>query len=239
MIIQARGRVLAARSASSFKAGMGLLLMLWLPAALAQAEADWQLRQEDLATETRVWLQPRPQGLPAFRASTVLASRLSALAALLLDHKRSADWVYRTREAVLLSSDGPTRGVTLVVTAMPFPLSERESVVAWTLSQDPHTLVVTLSGQAAAPAPPPHPERVRMTAIESRWTFAPRADGRVDVQFEGQGEPGGNLALPLLRDFAAAAVWEGPWRTVLALREMVGKPEYAQAQLPFIREPAK
>jgi hypothetical protein len=177
--------------------------------------------------------------VPAFRATTVVDARLSSLTAVLLDTARAPEWVYRLREAVLLRAEGPTRGVTLVVTSLPFPLKDRESVVAWEVTQDPHSLVVTVACRAAADAPPVHPDRVRMAVFESRWVFAPRPDGRVDVLLEGMGQPGGNLALPLLRHFASAAVWEGPWNTILALHQIVRQPPFAQAELPFIREPAR
>lgn len=200
--------------------------------------AGWQLRQEDPQTGTRVWIRERPEGLPEFRAATTIPARLSSLAAVLLDPTRTQDWVFRAREAVLLSSDGPTRGVTLVVTAMPLPLSDRESIVEWEMTQDPQSLAVTMAGRSVPDRLPPHPDRVRMPNFESRWQLSPRPDGRVDVLFEGFADPGGNLALPLLRHVVAAAVWEAPWNTVRALREIVQRPPFPQAELPFIREPA-
>jgi hypothetical protein len=229
---------------------LGLGLLSWCVAlvvavvapvapAMAQPASAWQLKQEDPQTPTRVWLRERAGGFPAFRATTVIDARLSSLAAVLLDNSRTPDWVYRAREAVLLSADGPTRGVTLVVTAMPFPLSDRESIVAWEITQDPPTLAVTVSGHSAPEALPPHPDRVRMPTFESRWVFSPRPDGRVDVLFEGVGDPGGVLSAPLLRQFVSAAVWEGPWHTIRALHEIVRTPPFAQAVLPFIREPGR
>ncbi len=221
-------------------AALGLALLLIGPGvALAQSDEDWQLRQEDLQTQTRVWLRPRPDGVPAFRATTVIPARLSSLAAVLLDDTRTPEWVYRARQAVPLSRDGPTRGVTLVITRMPFPLADRESIVAWEMTQDARTHVVTLAGRSAPQALPPHPERVRMPQFESQWMLAPRPDGQVDVSFSGVGDPGGNLSGPVLRQFVASAVWEAPWFTVHRLREMVRKPEFVQAQLPFIREPGR
>lgn len=214
-------------------------LLLVAGAAVRAAGADgWQLRQEDPATETRVFTRERPEGLPEFRAETTIPARLASLAAVLLDPTRTQDWVFRAREAMLLSSDGPTRGVTLVVTTMPLPLRDRESIVEWAMTQDPQTLVVTMAGHSVADRLPPHPERVRMPSFESRWQLSPRPDGRVDVLFEGYADPGGNLALPWLRSFVAAAVWEAPWHTVRALREIVQRPPFPQAELPFLREPA-
>jgi hypothetical protein len=217
---------------------VAVVLALAAP-ALAQDDAGWQLKQEDPEVPTRVWLRDRPGGVPAFRATTVIDARLSSLAAVLLDGTRTQDWVYRARQSIRLRSDGPTRGTTLVVSSMPFPLSDRESVVEWEMTQDPATLTVTMAGHSTTDAPPPHPERVRMPTFESRWVFAPRPDGRVDVLFEGVGDPGGNLALPVIRAFVAAAIWQGPWSTIRALHEIVRQPPYPQAELPFIREPAR
>lgn len=224
-----------------------LRVALWCVAALlaapgaapAQEASTWRLKVEDAATSTRLWLQERPGGVLAFRATTVIDARLSSLAAVLLDNTRTPEWVYRAREAVLLRSDGPTRGVTQVITAMPFPLSDRESVVAWELTQDPQTLAVAVSGHSIPDVLPPHPDRVRMPLIESRWLFSPRPDGQVDVLFEGRGDPGGKLSLPLLRHFVNNAVWEGPWYTIRGLREIVRKAPFPQATLPFIHEPAR
>lgn len=215
------------------------VLLGLVPPAAAQDDSGWQLRQEDEASATRVWLRDRPDGVPAFRATTVIDARLSSLAAVLLDGTRTQDWVYRAKQSVPLRRDGPTRGTTLVISSMPFPLRDRESVVEWEMTQDPATLVVTMAGKSTDDAPPPDPDRVRMPTFESRWVFAPRADGRVDVRFEGVGDPGGNLGLPIIRAFVAAAIWEGPWYTIRALHEIVRQPPFPQATLPFIREPAR
>lgn len=224
-----------------------LLLAAALPwaAALAQSESPWLLRHTDPDTGTQVWLRERGDQVPAFRASTRVTARLSSLAALLLDSERMPEWVYRTRSVLRLQQDGAQQGVSLVVTAMPWPLDDRESVVAWRLRQSASTQVITLSGRGVEPAgqpwlPEPAPDRVRMPSFASQWVFAPVAGsaGQVDVVFEGHGDPGGSLASPLLRGFVAAAIWEAPLQTVNALRRMVQRPEFRDAVLPFIAEPA-
>lgn len=213
-------------------------------AAQAQPETPWQLRHTDPDTGTQVWLRDRGDQVPAFRASTRVQARLSSLAALLLDSERLPEWVYRTRSVQRLQQDDPQQGVSLVVTAMPWPLDDRESVVAWRLQQAASTRIVTLRGRGVEPAgqpwlPEPAPDRVRMPSFASQWVFAPVAGsaGQVDVVFEGHGDPGGSLASPLLRGFVAAAIWEAPLQTINALRRMLQRPEYRDAVLPFIAEP--
>lgn len=212
--------------------------LLWAGACVA-ADTDtqgWQLRYQDEASETAVYQRERADGLPAFRAVTIMNARLSALVAVVLDSARMPEWVYRTRLAEVLVRDGPTKGVSRVVSAMPWPLSDREAIVAWQLTQDAQTGAVLLAGHGTT-APPPPPELVRMPSFESRWRFAPRSDGAVEVTFEGHADLGGNMAFAPLRAFAAAAVWQAPLETINGLRQMVQRPQYRAAELPYIREP--
>jgi len=126
-----------------------------------------------------------------------------------------------------------------VITSMPWPLLDRESIVAWQLQQDPRTLAVTLMGTSMPDKLPPNPMRVRMPRFESRWELTPQPGGFIDIVFEGHGNPGGSLTFPLLRDFVNQAMWQGPWSTINALRDMVQRPEYRDTSLPFVLEPAR
>jgi START domain len=222
------GRILAA-----------LCLLPWC--ALAGAADDeatgWVLRHRDDAQDTRVYLLDRGDALPAFRVLTQVSVRLSALTAVLLDREHMPEWVYRTRRVQAIGASQPTEGVSQVITAMPWPLRDREAVVAWKLEQDPHTGAVTIDGHSAPDSLPPSDAWVRMPTFESRWRFTPRPDGTVEVLFEGLGDPGGNLNAPLLRQFMREAVWQAPLQTVLALRQRVGRAPYRDAVLPFITEP--
>lgn len=218
---------------------IGLLVVLVQASAHGgDAEDGWVERARDADTGTVVWTRDRGRAAPQFRAVASIRSSLSALAAVLLEPAEMPRWVYRTRQARALAGSMPTEGVAFVVTAMPGLLSDRESVVAWRLWQEPSGRV-TMQGQAVAvpQAPAPDPSRVRMTDFESRWTLQPRGDGLVEVTFEGHADLGGNLDLPLLRDFVHQAVWRAPLHTIEGLRRMVGEPRFRDARLPFIREP--
>lgn len=215
---------------------LGAVLAL-LP-ALGRA-AEWQLRQQDDATGTRVYLRDRGGGeAPEFRAETRVKARLTALVALLLDTERMPAWVFRARRAAVLVGNEPTSGLSQVIFGMPWPLRDREAIVAWRVEQDPASGAVTIRGTSASERWPVDAAWVRMPNFESHWRFAPRGNGEVDVEFAGYGEPGGSLALPVLRSFAYAAVWEAPLATVIALRGQVQLPAYRDAVLPFVREPA-
>lgn len=203
----------------------------------AAQDTPWRLHLTDESTGTQIFLRERGPELPAFRATARIHARLASLVAVLLDTDAMPEWVYRTRRVVRIEATSPTQGVSQVITAMPWPLLDREAIVSWQLTQDPATCAVRIEGRSAPERLPPAPEYVRMPSFASRWTFTPAGQGDVAVGFEGHGDPGGNLAVPLLRGFLEAAVQEAPLQTVNALRAMVARPAYRDARLPFICEP--
>ncbi|HEX6704507.1 MAG TPA: START domain-containing protein [Albitalea sp.] len=214
-------------------------LALLLVPAFAQTDAPWLLRDVHEPTGTEVFTRDRANGVPEFRAVTRMQARLSALAAALLDVDAMPNWVYRTRSVANLEAVSPTEGYSQVIVTMPWPFDDREAIVHWQLTQDPATGAVTLSGRSAPERLPPDPALVRMPSFESSWTFTPLAGGEVEVVFRGLGDPGGNLASPLLRSFVGSAAWKGPLATIVALRQVVTRPEIASAVLPFIHEPER
>lgn len=218
---------------------LGLLCGARAVAGPAEAAAGWRLQHVDDAQGIEVYLRERADRLPEFLAVTRVSTRLSTLVAVLRDGENMPRWVYRMRSSQPLENPDPFQGVSRVITAMPWPLNDREAIVEWRLRQDPLSAEVTLEGRSA-------PERaaaaaaadlVRMPRFGSTWSFRPLGGGQVEVRFSGYGNLGGNLAEGALRAFVDSAVWVAPLETVRGLREMILKPEYRGAVLPHIREP--
>jgi hypothetical protein len=206
--------------------------------AVAADETGWRLQHVDEETQTQVFLRDRGHEVAEFRAVTHMKVRLSSLVAVLLDTDSMPAWVYRTRHVARLDGSSATHGVSQVITSMPWPLRDREAIVEWTLSQDPQSRAVTIEGRSAADKLAPTDGLQRMPSFESSWRFVPQPGGEVEIRFEGHGDPGGNLSLPVLRTFVDAAVAEAPLRTVIALRKWATRPDYERATYPFIREPS-
>lgn len=202
--------------------------------ALAQDDTarPWVLRHVEETTGTRIYVRERSGHAPAFRAEGRLRTTPGALVAVLMDREHMPEWVFRTRQVQVLERDGPWRGVSRVITAMPPPLLDREAIVAWQMSQDPGSGTVTIEGRSDSTRLPPTEGLVRMPEFATRWVFTPRADGEIDVRFEGHADLGGNLALWPLSAFVAAAVWQAPLYTLDALRGMVVRAPYAGTRMP-------
>jgi hypothetical protein len=219
-------------------AGLGLLVGV-SPCLAGPAEeaAGWRPRTTDDDLGIEVYLRERADHLPEFLAITRVSARLSTLVAVLRDSEAMPRWVYRTRSVQVLEAPDATRGLSRVITAMPWPLQDRESIVEWQLRQDPANGEVLLEGRSVPDRAPPMTGVVRMPRFASSWAFKPLGGGQVEVRFSGYGNLGGNLAEGALRVFVDSAVWLAPLATVRGLRDMIQKAEYRDAVLPHIREP--
>ncbi len=221
--------------------------MLWLLVALCAPtrawaappddESGWRQRWRDDEADISIWLRDRPDGLPEFLAETRVRTRLQTLVALLQDTAAMPRWVYRTREVQVLEAPDLTRGLVRVLTAMPWPLSDREAIVDWRLSQQDSSGEITLEGRSAPQRAAPLAGVVRMPQFASTWRFVPRAEGWVEVHFAGHGHLGGNLSWPPLQAFVNSAAWIAPFETVRGLQRMLVQPEYRDARVAGIREP--
>lgn len=203
----------------------------------AEEAVGWRLQATDDEQGIEVYQRERADRLPEFLAVTHVSARLSTLVALLRDASAMPRWVYRTRSVQVLEAPDAFRGLSRVITAMPWPLQDRESIVEWQLRQDAASGEVLLEGRSAPERAPPMAGVVRMPHFASSWSFKPLGAGQVEVRFSGFGNLGGHLAEGALRAFVDSAVWVAPLETVKGLREMIQKPEYRNATLPHIREP--
>ncbi|MCW5636420.1 MAG: hypothetical protein KIT17_24010 [Rubrivivax sp.] len=214
------------------------LLVVAGPAVAADAaDEGWVERSRDEASGTTVYLRDRGPGeFPAFLAVARWPVRVAALTAVLLDSDRMPEWVYRVRRVVRLSPAGARTGVSQVITAFPWPLNDRESIVAWRLEHDAATGALAITGRSAPAHLPPNPNFVRMPSFASSWRFAPVEGGLTEVRFEGHGNPGGALDSALLRGFVSTMVWQAPLHTMAALRRMVDDPAYRDRPLALPAE---
>ncbi len=75
-----------------------------------------------------------------------------------------------------------------------------------------------------------------MPRVKSTWTVAPLEDGYVEVSFQGYGDPGGNLSLPVFRWYVDLTSWEAPLSTLTGLRRQVESGAFRGQRPAYIRE---
>jgi hypothetical protein len=93
---------------------------------------------------------------------------------------------------------------------------------------------VTITDVALPTGVAPRSGFVRIVSSRQQWTLQPTADGSILVDMRTLSDPAGPIPASIIN----AMTVNMPFKTLRNLREMVKRPQYAQAQLPFIDEVA-
>lgn len=211
-----------------------VLSLLLLVSVTAHADEAWSLARD--SSEIKVWTRSIPDyPIRGFKAVTVVKSSLGGLIALIMDTERADQWIYRTMQVdVLKRDDEKATFVIRVVTDFPWPLSNRDAIVAGRISQDEKTGAVVVSSRSlTSPQYPPQDDFVRMPDIDGNWMFRPLGNGLVEVTMQGRADPGGSIPAGVVN----MIIHETPYRTLQGLRRVIADRRYQSASFPMIKEP--
>ena len=101
------------------------------------AADDWNEATYDKENDIRIFTRHvEGSDTLAFKAITHVTGRLTAGVALLQDAQRTKDWVFNCKimEEIELISD--TQGIYYMITNMPWPVKDRDSITETRVSQD-------------------------------------------------------------------------------------------------------
>ena len=210
------------------------VLALLLLAGVTSHASEWDLVRD--RNGIKVWTRDEP-GFPirAFKAVTVVDASLTGLVTLIMDTERVNTWAYRVdRIEVLAKDDDAGTFVIRTETDFPWPLTNRDVVLAGKVSQDERTRVVTIRSRSVpAGQYPVHPDFVRMPEMVGDWIFRPLTGGRVEVTMVGRADPAGNVPTAVVN----LIIHETPYQTLLGLRKRVADERYRNApRFKLIRE---
>lgn len=114
----------------------------------------------------------------------------------------------------------------------PWPVSNRDFVVHIKITQDSNSKVIVRKIQSIPSACPQVEDHVRIIHLKAVWTITPLKNGFVNIEYQFQVEPEGNIPAWLV-NLAAA---EGPFETINNLRVWVRKEKYQNAVIKYIQE---
>lgn len=149
----------------------------------------------------------RQEGLLQIRAKVKLTSGMGAFLYLLEDTANISSWLSNSERAQLLGQpDAHTHIVHTYFTA-PWPVSKRDTVTQSVWSQDPASGVLTLNVIDMGEHFAEQPGYVRMQQVQGQWQLTPLADGNVQIQYQGQANPGGKLPHFISDKVALSAIY--------------------------------
>jgi hypothetical protein len=171
--------------------------------------------------------------LKAYRGEVEVRATLSAVVALITDVEHFSKWMPRTAKPKLVKGTRENY-IYYIETPAPWPVQNRDAVSEVTVKQDSKTLKVRIEFQSASGHVPLRDGFLRIPKSEGFWELTPRPNGMVHIIYQAHADPGGQVPAWLSNQ----VVTETPFDALKNLRLEVAKPAYAQARLPFIREPA-
>lgn len=212
-------------------------IFLSVLAGTAQASGgEWQLARD--RDGIRVWTRDIPNyPIREFKAVMIVKSSLAGLVNLILDTDNASRWVYRTDRIQLLKQDVESATFLIrVETNFPWPLANRDVVIAGQIAQEEKTGTVSIKSHSVEVAEyAQDPDFVRMPDMEGTWLFRPLGGELVEVTMIGRADPGGNIPSGVVN----LIIHETPYRTMQGMRKVLGEARYQKSPLPQIREPSK
>jgi hypothetical protein len=209
------------------------LLFAALVPALAGADEAWQVEKDKdgIQISTRAvegW------SIREIRGTVRIQARLSSVVAVLVDVDASHELSDVVAEAKVLQRDSDTRYRLYSAMKLPWPVANREIINQREIVQDPASLAVSVTDLAVDDATPHRDGYVRMTKSRQQWTLTLVPGGEVQVEMHALADPAGPIPAFVVNAMAV----DHPYKTLGNLRRMAQSAKYADASLPYIKEPA-
>lgn len=208
-----------------------LAVLLMFQASTGIASERWTLAKQENGISVYLRRQPA-SALKAFKGVVTIPTTLGSLVALLEDTSNYPAWLFNCTSAKTIRTIGKQQSWNYVVSDMPWPVADRDSVTHATLTQDPSTRQVRVKLQSAPTSVAKRPGLVRIERMHGYWLMTPKPGNQVEIVYEMVIDPGGSLPKWLVNTM----VVDLPFYTLANLRERVKQPRYRNAKRDHIMD---
>lgn len=208
-----------------------LILSFFLINFCANSQNTWTLEKNEngIKIYTR---EIAGSSLKEYRAETTLKTSLNALLAVLDDAYNHKQWLYDCTESKRLKTINTFEGYNYYIQHTPWPLTNRDMITKYKVSQDPATKTITIQLTGSKDYIP-ETDNVRVPKLNGFWQFVPQANKEIKVVYQLHSEPGGSVPASL----ANAFVVDIPFNTIINLKKMISIDKYKNKVSKEIMEP--
>jgi len=217
-----------------FFPSLTLLIVTLLISSTTVAKPPWRMIKQQQGISIYAHNNANTR-IKTFKGEVVVKSSLAAIAALLEDVPAMPRWMYETKSAKILKKINQQSSYVYVVTDMPWPFINRDSISLAQLSQDKQTRRVIITIKSVPGFLKPKPGFLRIVDMQGRWVLTPRGKGLTHVVYEMRVNPGGNLPKWLVNAFSV----DMPFETLVNLRKEINRAKYINARRSYIQEPVE
>ena len=199
--------------------------------SFVEANSQWRLDKDDEGIQ--VYLRDTSgSALKSFKGTMTVNRSLSSLLAVLEDISSYPRWLHNCRSAKTLKQVSETELVNYIVTDMPWPVADRDAVVATSRTQNKSNKRVEIKLLAEPKFVSKVAGKVRIEKMNGRWLFTPIEKDKVNVVYEMSIDPGGNIPKWVVNALAV----DLPFYTLKKLRKISKVDKYANAKIKGILE---
>ena len=185
------------------------------------AESPWYLEREE--DNIDVYLaKVKGSTVKTFRGVVTVDSSLNSVLSLITDASSYPRWLYKCKSAKMIKFVSYNEVFSHVVTDMPWPLIDRDSIIHSTKTQNVSTKKVTIRISEQPEMIEKISNRIRITNIKGLWELTPLQNGRLKILFQMSVDPGGGIPKWLVNSMLI----DIPFYTLQNLRRIAKEPQY-------------
>lgn len=197
--------------------------------SIGYSDNAWELTKEEDGIQ--VYVRDTPNAaVKSFKGTMTVKTRLTTLVAVLGDAKSFPGWLHNCKSAKTIKQVGNIELFNYIVTNMPWPVSDRDTVVHSKLSQNKANKAIEIKLNAVSGMTPRKSGKVRIQNMNGHWLFTPSGKDEVKVVYEMSVDPGGSIPKWLVNSLAV----DLPFHTLKKLRKVIKNPVYQNAKLDYI-----
>ena len=197
----------------------------------SQAENSWQLEKDE--EQIKVFVANKAgSALKSFRGTMTIPARISSLVAVIEEVQTLPRWLHNCISARQLKQISQNESYNYIVTDMPWPVADRDTIVHSRLTQNKSSKEVLIKLSASQKHMPPQQGLVRIKNMTGKWQLSPVENNSVRVVYEMSVDPGGKIPKWIVN----AMVVDIPFYTLQKLRAVVKEAKYVNASLKNVTE---
>jgi len=204
------------------------IIFISFSSVLLRAQEDWELVKDK--NEIQVFTRSSENfNFKTFRAHVVLETSIHSFVAVLHDIENFKDWGYKVIDASVLKRIGDTLQIYYLEAKAPFPYKNRDGIYLNRFKWRPESNSLTVDIEVLDTYLEMKDKFVRVKG-EGFWKVTVLPMGRIDITFQMQLDPGGNVPSWMANIF----VDQSPYHTLLNLKSIIKKDKYLLQRFEFL-----
>lgn len=193
------------------------------------AQEDWKQRED----KNGITVYSRSSDFSEFdefKATTTIDQSFHAFVALLQDVDRIPDWMHSVKRSKLLERSGDSIQIYYTEASAPFPLKNRDGVYLNRFKWDGQTRILMVDIEILPDYMEAEKNLVRISRGKGFWQAKELQEGRIELIFQMQVDPGGSIPSWLANMF----VVDTPFQTLTKLKELIQEEQYGEVRFGFL-----